>query len=277
MKLSVVNTKNGRTELACAEGAERVHLVYGPAYRKGDAVVLTTDGPGFYRVRLEDTVEPAVLYADGKEIVFPIPFGVDRAGYSPRAFGGKRHFLEAEKTDAPSGIRNLAFNPIDGSGNEGLYPHMTTNVTYPDTFRNKIFPDRGLFAPRNVIDGILANESHRLYPHQSWGINRMADAWLRCDFGRPVDVTEIALAIRGEFPHDNYWVKGKAVFSDGSTEELTLTKTLDWQRFPAEKKGITSITLTDLVPSDEPSPFPALSGLMVYGREGREENNGGTV
>ena len=280
MKLSVINKKGGTVrELASAEGKGRVHLVYEPVYKKGDRIRIKTDAPGNYEMRLEDTLMPAILYMNGTEAEFEIPFGQMRAGFSPRSFTGKRHFIEVREVlnSAPAEnqgatgqehtCRNLAFNPYDGAENTGLFPHMSTNVTYPDTFRNRIIPDRGLFAARNVIDGVLANESHRLYPHQSWGINRDPNAYLTCEFGRPVDVESVRLAIRGEFPHDNYWVRGTLVFSDGSREEIAIKKTLDLQEFPIRKTGITSVTLCELIPSEEPSLFPALSLLEVYGRD----------
>jgi len=268
MKLSVIN--NGQ-EKAAAEGNERVHLVYDPAYQKGDAVCLKAEKPGFYEIRLEDTLPETLVYIDSTEALFPIPFGVERAGFSPRSFTGKRHFIEVRRAEAgrTEGIRDLALNPHDQTDNKGIYPHMTSNVRYADSLRNKIFPDRGLFAPRNVIDGVLANESHRLYPHQSWGINRNPDAWLCCEFGRPVDTTELRLFIRGEFPHDSYWVKATVKTSDGKEEEIELKKTMEAQCFPLERKGITSLTLCRLIKAAEPSEFPALSLLEIYGTENR--------
>ena len=265
MKLSVVG-KNGSVS---AQGEKRVHLVYLPAYRPGDTILLEVDAPGLYKVRLEDTLPPAVVYLSETQAHFPIPFGNERGGYSPRAFIGKRHFIEAEKADdAMAQIRrNLAFNPFDGTKNRGMYPHMTLNVKYEDSLRNKLLPNKGLFAPRCVIDGFLANESHRLYPHQSWGINRNPNAWLTCEFGRAVDIDCVRLAIRGEFPHDNYWVQATLRCSDKSEEIIHLQKTLDIQSFPLTRHGITSLTLCELMMSDEPSPFPALSLLEIYGKD----------
>ena len=269
MKLSIINRKGPGKALASAEGAERVHLVYEPAYRPGDAVRLEVGHPGHYLVRLEDTLPPTAVYLSGTQAEFSIPFGVDRACFSPRSFVGKRHFLEVMALPSEKALeyRNLALNPHDTAANRGIFPHMTTNVTYPDSLRNKIFPDRGLFAPRNVIDGILANESHRLYPHQSWGINRDPNAMLTCDFGRPVDIDCIKLAIRGEFPHDSWWVQATVAFSDGSEEHLTIAKTLELQSFEIHVTGVTSLSLCKLIKADDPSLFPALSLLEVWGRD----------
>ena len=278
MRVSIIN--NG-AEKAFAEGSERVHLVYDPAYKKGDVVCLKVEKPGFYEIRLEDSLPTTLVYLDGTEVEFPIPFGVMRAGFSPRSFTGKRHFIEARAVTASaadllSRPRNLALNPHDQTDNKGIYPHMSSNVEYEDSFRNKIFPDRGLFAPRNVIDGVLANELHRLYPHQSWGINRNLEAWLCCDFGRPVDTSELRLWIRGEFPHDSYWSSITVKTSDGKEEVFELKKTRECQSFPFEHKSITSLTLCNLKKAIEPAQFPALSLLEVIGWES-ENKSGGAV
>ncbi len=267
MKLSVENRKKG--VLQSTEGTDHIHLVYEPVYKKGDFIRIETDAPGFFCIRLEDTLPVTTVWMNEKEAEFPIPFGVDRAGFSPRSFTGKRHFIEVYKAGSKltSECRNLAYNPHDQAGNKGICPHMRTNVEYADTLRNRIFPDRGLFAARNVIDGILANESHRLYPHQSWGINRNPDAWLTCEFGRSVDIETIRLALRCEFPHDNYWVSAMIRCSDGSEEIIALRKTAELQSFPLKRIGINSLTLCSLIMSEEPSPFPALSLLEIYGTE----------
>ena len=260
---------NGQTVKAQKTGDDDVHLVYNHAYKKGDCIILETEQPGFYDIRLEDTMLPAIVYLSGQKAVFPIPFGVDRYGYSPRSFKGKRHLITAHavSADALGPCRDLALNSYDAINTEGMYPHATTNVTYPQTFRNRIMPDIGLFAARNVIDGIGANESHRLYPYQSWGINRNPDAWLHLDFGRNVDAEEISLLLRGEFPHDNYWVSVTVTCSDGTEEVISLKKTLSPQIFPLKRQAISWIRLTNLIPSEEPSPFPALTRLQVFGSE----------
>ena len=74
MKLSVVG-KNGSVS---AQGEKRVHLVYLPAYRPGDTILLEVDAPGLYKVRLEDTLPPAVVYLSETQAHFPIPFGNER-------------------------------------------------------------------------------------------------------------------------------------------------------------------------------------------------------
>lgn len=60
-----------------------------------------------------------------------------------------------------------------------------------------------MFAARNAIDGVVANDSHGRWPYESWGINMQDDAELTLDFGRAVDFDRIVLYTRADFPHDN--------------------------------------------------------------------------
>ncbi len=124
-----------------------------------------------------------------------------------------------------------------------------------------------VFAARNAIDGVLANESHGAWPYESWGINRQDDAEMTLDFGRPVDFDKIALYTRADFPHDNWWVKAKLSFSDGTEEIVEMEKSVKPHLFSLERKNITWVKISDLIKADDPSPFPALTQIEVYGKD----------
>ena len=154
--------------------------------------------------------------------------------------------------------RNLAFNPYDCHGDHGFYPHATANVE-----------TRGeaVFAARNAIDGIRENRSHGAWPYQSWGINRDPQARLRLDFGRAVEVSELRLTLRADFPHDSWWTAATVVFSDGSREQLALTKTADAQRFALAPRRVEWLELCELKKAEDASPFPALTQLEAWGKD----------
>ena len=149
---------------------------------------------------------------------------------------------------------------MDQHGDRGCYPHASANVE-----------TRGesVFAARNAIDGVLANRSHGSWPYESWGINKRQDAQMLLEFGRPVDIDRIVLWTRADFPHDNWWVEAELLFSDGTREIVKMEKSRKPHGFQMEKKNITWIRLGNLIQSDDPSPFPALTQLEVYGREPR--------
>ena len=126
--------------------------------------------------------------------------------------------------------RNLALYVNDQSCSTTCYPHVSANVE-----------TRGeaVFAAVNGVDGVTANEGHWKWPFQSWGINRREDAAIKIDFGREVEIDRIILYTRADFPHE----------------------------FMIEKRKVSWIELCDLIKADDPSPFPALTQIEVYGND----------
>ena len=95
------------------------------------------------------------------------------------------------------------------------------------------------------------------------------DARLKLDFGRPVETDRIILYTRADFPHDNWWEQVTFTFSDGSAETVRLAKSVEPHVIPIKKSGITWLTFGQLIKADDPSPFPALTQIEVYGYEHR--------
>ncbi len=235
-------------------------LVIEEEYQEGDSIVFGTDQPeAYYVVRVDDCMDESFVYITKPEVVYDIPFAEKKISYNPKAFTGERHYLTIRKAhDYETEVyRNLAGNVMDQHGDRGCFPHAFANVE-----------TRGeaVFAARNAIDGILANESHGAWPYESWGINRQDDAEMTLDFGRPVDFDKIVLYTRADFPHDNWWVKAVFTFSDGTCQEVEMEKSVKPHTFTIEKKNITWVKLSRLIKADDPSPFPALTQIEVYGK-----------
>ena len=153
--------------------------------------------------------------------------------------------------------RNLSENVWDQHGEVSCYPHASANVE-----------TRGesVFAALNAIDGVTASESHGEWPYESWGINRRDDATWKLEFGRPVTMDKLVVYTRADFPHDNWWEKMSVIFSDGSKRVLELTKGGRAQVFEMKKENIEWLEIGELIKADDPSPFPALTQMQVYGR-----------
>ena len=230
-------------------------------YEPGDQIMITVaETDRHYKIRIDDTMDEAMVYLKHNKISFQIPFGEKKKSYNQKSFTGEKHYLTCRKaTDCEiAAYRNLAENVMDQHGEHGCYPHAHANVE-----------TRGesVFAARNAIDGMLANRDHGSWPFESWGINQQEDAEYTLEFGRPVDIGEIVLWTRADFPHDNWWEHAVLWFSDGSREEITMKKSEKPHRFLISKKKILWIKLGDLIKSDDPSPFPALTQIQVYGTE----------
>ncbi|MBD5460821.1 MAG: carbohydrate-binding protein [Lachnospiraceae bacterium] len=239
-------------------GEDFVDLVYMHEYQEGDCILVETDTRKIHlNLQVDDALGAAFVYLTDN-LEYRIPFGEKRICHSPKAFYGSRHYLYVEKTPEyhVQMYRNLALNPADQHRNTFCYPHASANVE-----------TRGesVFAAKNAIDGVRANLSHGEWPYESWGINRQKDAAIRIDFGRMIRTDRVVLYTRADFPHDSWWTRVTLHFSDGSDIDWNLKKSSlpHVLEFPA--KEITWISMDQLIKADDPSPFPALSQIEVYG------------
>ena len=258
--LTLKVTDQSGAVLASASGEDFVDLVYDGEYKEGDSVVIESSEKDIHlKWQVEDSLGPAFVYLKGKES-YEIPFGEKRICYSPRTFVGEKHYIFAEKArkDEIHAYRNLALNPADQHRDVNVYPHAYANVE-----------TRGesVFAAKNAIDGVRANLYHGEWPYGSWGINRQDDAALTLDFGRPVKIDRLVLYTRSDFPHDNWWRQVTFKFSDGSVETFELEKSCRPHVLPIKERIVTSLVFCDLIKADDPSPFPALTQLEVYGSD----------
>lgn len=259
MKISVYNDWDHIPKAEAADD-ENVVLAWDGEYRKGDIIELSGLTPdSFYVVKIDAAVDEAFVYITQETVLFTVPFYEKKTSYNPLAFFGNRHLITLRKArpDEITSYRNLALNPFDQHEVSGVYPHASANVE-----------TRGeaVFAARNAIDGCIATLSHGEWPYESWGINRQDDAEFTLDFGREVSFDKIVLYTRADFPHDNYWVRATFTFSDGTSEVVTMEKKVAKPHvFEIKKKNIRWLKLGELIKADDPSPFPALTQIEVYG------------
>lgn len=255
--MKIVNASG--QELAKAQG-EEVNLYYEKAYQEGDCIVLEGVNEGTHIwLQFDDALGKSLVYVTGT-VRYQIPFGEKRLNISPKAFSGEKHLLTARVAMEfeTAGYRNLAFNVCDQHNIENLYPHAVANVE-----------TRGesVFAAQNAIDGVTANTYHGEWPYESWGINRQDDAKIRIDFGREVRVDRIILYTRADFPHDNWWKQVIFTCSDGTSMDMQMEKSERPHELLFDEKVITWIEMHDMKKSEDPSPFPALSQIEVYGQD----------
>ena len=124
-----------------------------------------------------------------------------------------------------------------------------------------------MFAAQNAIDGVMVNTCHGEWPYQSWGIDRKEDARIRIAFGRTVEIDRIVLYTRADFPHDNWWRSVHFDFSDESGLEMQMEKSMLPHEITFPSRRVRWVEMNHMVKSDDPSPFPALTQIEVYGRE----------
>lgn len=245
---------------AVARGTGEVNLVYSQEYEPEDRIILETGGePSWMWLSLDDALGRSLVYVTGN-VTYMVPFGEKRINLSPKAFYGNKHLLCARmaRDFEVDTYRNLAVNVCDQHHLKNCYPHASANVE-----------TRGesVFAAQNAIDGITVNTCHGEWPYQSWGINMQEDAKIRLDFGRTVEIDRIVLYTRADFPHDNWWKSVSFTFSDDSTLEMKMEKSALPHEMDFPAKQVCWLEMSRMVKSEEPSPFPALTQIEVYGRE----------
>lgn len=240
---------------------DEVRLVFQEAYEEGDKIVFTTSEKNSYLyAQVDDAMGEAFIYVTENEIVYEIPFGEKRVSYSPKVFSGEKHLLSLRiaKEEEIKSYKNLALNVMDKQEIKGVYPHASANIE-----------TRGeaVFAARNAINGNCENSSHGEWPYESWGIGMRDDACFKLDFGRSIKTDKIVIYTRSDFPHDNWWTSVTLRFSDNSEIVWELEKSNKAHIIEFPEKNIEWLTFSDLIKADDPSPFPALSQIKVYGNE----------
>jgi hypothetical protein len=240
---------------------EAAKLQFSRKYQTGDCIYIeSNEFPVALSVTLDSTIAPAIIWLTDSYLEYPIPLDEEHEAYPPEAFIGENHIICVKKADDKewNNYRNISENSLDRRGTTTYYPHCTASV---ETRRESVF------AARNTIDGSFENTSHGQWPYTSWGDNEDPKAQIMIEFGREVIVDKALILLRADFPHDNYWTQAALVFSDGSREPIKLQKTKKRQMFSFSPRKITWVKLTELMKSDEESPFPALSQWALFGRQ----------
>lgn len=256
------NDYEDEKHLISVESENRIYIATQDlTYEEGDYFeVYLSEKSQYLVVQLDQTLSPSIIYVKANKWRYDIPLnGNWEESISESAFKGKRQYISVRKAKQfeIEGYQNLSINTHDLKDETGAFPHASANVET----RN----DATFFA-RNAIDGIYANNSHGSYPYQSWGINQQNDAELKIDYGRTVEIDEVEITLRSDFPHDNYWVKGTIQFSDGNEVILNFTKSKDPHSFSIARRRTKWIKLKDLIKAeDNPSPFPALTQIATFG------------
>ncbi len=256
--MTTIQIIRGSNVIASASGEKEAQLLFGGKYELGDEIRFVTDYE-YAVVQVDQAVKPARVYLPTKEFTFRLPLeGINPAVYAPGTFMGDKHVCSI-KPDTVRSYRNLAENAVDQRGDVTCYPHATANVET----RNESW-----FCARNVIDGEHIADGHGPWPYGSWGIGARTDAELTLDFGREVEIDRLVLYLRADFPHDAYWIQGTALLDDG----FEITFPLEGINGPQEicfsgKHRIRSMKLYKLIKCDNPSAFPSLRQLEVYGTD----------
>ena len=86
-----------------------------------------------------------------------------------------------------------------------------------------------------------------------------------------VEVDRIILYTRADFPHDNWWRSVQFTFLYVIELDMRMEKSVLPHEITFPATQIMWLEMHSMVKSEEPSPFPALTQIEVYGREAEIE------
>lgn len=246
------------------EDEELVNMTYRHQYALGDYYqVILPENKHYIWVQLDSALRPALIYlADGKW-QYRIPFNLESEWpYPDGAFLGKNHYawIKLPTSEEIHQYRNLAFNSYDQHELSDAFPHVSANAETRD---------KTAFWAKNAIDGVEANSHHGTYPFQAWGIDGRKDAELKLDFGREVDIDEMVIVLRADYPHDGYWDSITVELSNGEQETIHPIETAKRQIFKLNQRKINWLKLANLISPDN-KKFVALTQIEVLGKPSEE-------
>jgi hypothetical protein len=175
--------------------------------------------------------------------------------------------------NANAAYRNVALNKSDVHDSkwkpDNGYPHASSNSEYN-------LPNDSAYVrymAKNVINGDTANWQHWEYDQgfSSWGPQmNVQNLYLKIDFGKTFEVDKLVIWIRADWnhadpiPHDSYWKKATVVYSDNTKDTINIDSTRVGQTRIITKKATSSVTFTNLVPSN-PNNWCGFTEIQVWG------------
>jgi len=235
-------------------------------YQKGDRIVVT--GARNLAVKADEHFAETILFAPEGKVDFPVPLWpggkyANKYPHPPKAFQGEKHVITARTATEKEieSYRNLAVNPMDPRGKSVMYPHASSNSEWGEA---------AVFAARNAIDGFVETTGdHHSWPRQSWGPylpgGKHPKPEMAIEFGRPVEIDKLVVVVRHNVRQNNHWKQATVEFSDGSKATITPRYNGKRQEFPIDKRTVTSLKITELVP-DKPGKYTAFVEVEAWGR-----------
>ena len=240
-------------------------------YEPGDKFRIELCDGSFVKLKLDPTLAESIVYVPDGTFEFIVPHDRERrACYAPGAFDGDDHrIVVSEPTDAEIYCdRLISLNSHDRHNVPKYYPHAVANF---------VTREEPCFFERNAIDGVIDNSNHGDFPYHSWGGGLREDLEFEVHFGTDVEVSDVVIFLRADFPHDTYWKECDVEFSDGTKVHANFVKTADGQKVDFEPKTTEMVKLTGFKQQrleDGSLSFAALTQIEVYGKYIKKENEG---
>ncbi len=262
LDITVAYKNSSGTTLASKTDNGLVYLYPERKYSSGYKVeVKLPEGVNYFFFAMDSRLGESLIYCPTGTWTYTIPSNTNNI--FPSTFYNAEHptiTARIATTEELKENRNLAVNPYDVTGN--------TTSAYPHALASTQYNNQSEFAPRNAIDGFGINQGHGTYPLQSWGADKNdSNLWYQIDFGTEVFVDSVDIKVRADWSgnHDTYFTSAILEFSDGTKQNITLTKTSDMQSFAIEggTKRTSYVKIASMKPAG--NEWAGLSEVEVYG------------
>ena len=254
-----IEIKNQDQVKALLNGENELILFYNNEYVEGDHICIYPDQvPVYLNVQVDDAIISSMIYIKEGIFEYFIPCGNERKSYSYKAFYNKKHLIRVSKASYQqiNAYQNLALNTSDQVYLLNVYPHATSSEDC------SLSP---VFQPKNVIDGLTFNTEHGRWPFTSWSYQQNPQATLTIHFGRKVNVQDIHIYLRADFPHDSYFQNISLEYSNHHCSHFSLQKVSHVQTFSVDEEDVEWIRFYQFKKADEKAVFAAITQIEVYG------------
>lgn len=263
VKMNLAGTlPQGTVEVALgsdsAKGDGFAILYLDKAYKAGDKITVKVTGSKYVAFSLNERQGEVLYYVPNGEFTYTVPSDINTAYCRTARSSGTGSYraptimVRIPTADELAEERNLAYNTY--ASDNGTFPKVTSkqNAT-------------GLNAVRGAVDGFVSNKSASAeWPYQAWVPSTTAEDSITIDFGREVVVNTLNIKLR-DASSDTHLISAVLTFSDGSTMELALHDSSEFQSFDLGGKTVTKLTLGGFTKAA--SKTFAITELEVLGTE----------
>ena len=261
IKLSIIDINK---DIKASYEGENIDILYDSCYKEGDVMSVKCDSD-FVSVSFDESQKESIIYVPEGEFTYPIPLGKALIAFDAASWERDCHRIVVRPVSEEEayGTRNIALNSVDFTDNKRSFPHAWSDF---------VTRNEPTFEAKNAIDGVCENKGHWGYPYQSWAAGAREDMTYRVDFGCEVEVTDLVIYLRADFPHDTYWKSFAIRFDDGSKFYADFKETHEGQQVTLpEPKVTTYIELVDFKQAVEPLSFAGLTQVEVIGKYIKKE------
>ncbi len=244
---------------ASAKGDGYAILYLNAAYKVGQKITVKVTGSKYVALSINERQGEVLYYVPNGEFTYTIPSDWNSAFCTTARSSGSSSYrnptimVRIPTADELSEERNLAYNTY--ASDIDVFPKVTSAQAAS-----------GLKSVRGAVDGFVSNKSAAAtWPYQAWVPSTTAEDSMTIDFGRQVVVNTLNIKLR-DASSDTHLLSAVVTFSDGTTKELIMHDSSEFQSFDLGGKTVTKLTIGGFTKAVTDGTF-AITEVQVLGCE----------